>query len=261
MTRSSIAVAACATALWSTAPMLGAQGTSSLPVELTRAIAYYATLTSYADAGTVTVDTGALVDRARFTTYFRRASRDLFYDFQPLTSVTTQTGFTIDMRAYRSVLWMSRGVMQTYQTPTPQPLQQIGSDAGAQVRALAGLSHPTNGTAIMIPSLLYPQARLPSAILQIETATAAGVEPVDGHPCHKITGTAAAYYPSGKRTGVRPVTVWIDADTQLVRRVLEDTPERYGDGKATLKITFDYRPQANPALDDSRFQFTPPAKL
>ena len=75
-----------------------------------------------------------------------------------------------------------------------------------------------------------------------------------------MVGTAAAYYPTGQRTGIRPVTVWIDTDTRLVRRVLEDTPEGYGDGKATLRVTLDYQPQANQALDDSRFQFTPPKK-
>ena len=252
------AAIACATWLYSGASLLGAQATTSLPPELTRSIAYYATLTSYADSGTVTVDTGALVDKARFTTYFRRASRDLFFDFQSLSSVTVKTGHTIDMRVYRVVVWMFNGGMQTYQTPTPQPLQQVGSNAGAQVRALSGASPATKGAAIMIPSLLYSQARLPSSILQLETATVTGVEPINGRACHKITGTAAAYYPSGRRTGIRPVSVWIDTETQLIRRVVEDTPEGYGDGKATLRITFDYQPQANPAIDDSKFQFKVP---
>ena len=258
MTLRPLAAIACAALLYAGAPLVGAQAASSLPPELTRAIAYYATLTSYADSGTVTVDAGALVDKARFTTYFRRASRDLFFDFQSLSSVTVSTGYTIDMRAHRVVLWMFKGAMQTYQTPTPQPLEEIGSDSVAQVRALSGISHPTTGAAIMIPSLLYPQARLTSAILQIETATVIGVEPINGRPCHKVSGTAAAYYPSGQRTGIRPVSVWIDTETQLIRRVIEDTPEGYGDGKATLRITFDYQPQANPAIDDSKFQFKVP---
>jgi outer membrane lipoprotein-sorting protein len=246
---------------WST-PQLSAQSPAakSLPEVLTKAIANYTTLQSYADSGTVTVDTGGTVDKGRFTTYVRRASRDLYFDYQALTSLTVSTKFTIDMRDFRNVLWMFNGAMQTYQTPTPEPLQLVGTDSGAQVRALAGLSHSTHGAAIMITSLLYSQARLPSAILQIEEASVAGTEPIEGRPCHKVVGTAAAYYPNGQRTGVRPVTVWIDTETQLVRRVLEDTPEGYGDGKATLRITFDYQPRANPVLDDSKFKFTPPAK-
>jgi hypothetical protein len=254
------ATIACAAALFSSVAIVDGQVKRSLPPELSKAIAYYATLTSYADTGTVTVDTLGMLDKARFTTYFRRASRDLFVDFQSLSSVTVKTGYTIDMRSHRSVLWMFGGAMQAYQVPTPEPLQVIGSDAGAQVRALSGLSYGTRGAAIMITSLLYSQARLPSAILQIEEAKVDGVESIDGRSCHKVTGTAAAYYPSGKRTGVRPVTVWIDTESSLVRRVLEDTPEGYGDGKATLRITFDYQPQANPALDDGKFQFKPPAK-
>ena len=249
--------AACG--LLSTPPLTAqAPASKSLPEVLTKAVASYASLTSYADSGTVTVDSGGIVETARFSTHFRRASRDLLFDFQSLTSLTVTTRHSIDMRAYRSVLWMFKGAMQTYQTPTPQPLQAVGADAGAQVRALSGLSHSTRGAAIMITSLLYSQARLPSAILQIEQASVAGVESIGGRSCHKVTGTAAAYYPSGKRTGIRPVTVWIDTESQLVRRVLEDTPDGYGDGKATLRITFDYQPQANPAIDDARFQFKVP---
>ena len=72
-----------------------------------------------------------------------------------------------------------------------------------------------------------------------------------------VTGIAAAYYPSGQRTNVRPVTVWIDAETQLVRKVLEDTPKGYPAG-SYLRITTTYEPQGNPTLDDRKFQFSVP---
>ena len=53
------------------APLVFAQATSSLPPELTTSIAYYATLTSYADSGTVTVDTGGIVDKPDPSSYGR----------------------------------------------------------------------------------------------------------------------------------------------------------------------------------------------
>jgi hypothetical protein len=128
-------------------PQLSAQSppNKSLPDQLARAIASYAALQSYADSGTVTVDTGSMVDKARFTTYFRRASRDLFFEFQSLSSLMVSTKFTIDMRAHRSVLWMFNGTMQAYKTPSVQPLEMVGSDARAQVQMLSGLAYATRG--------------------------------------------------------------------------------------------------------------------
>lgn len=230
---------------------------AALPEVLTKSMAQYATLTSYADTGTITVDTGGTLEEARFATYFRRPTRDLLFDFQALSSTTVSTKFKIDMSGYRTVVWMFKGEMQTYDQALSTH-ERITPDA--QVSALQGTGHPTHGSSIMITSLLYPEARMPSAIRQIQEATLVGVEDITGRRCHKVTGTAFAYYPSGQRTGVRPVSVWIDTETLLIRRVLEDTPEGYGDGKGVLRYTFDYVPQANPAIDDSRFQFSVPKK-
>jgi hypothetical protein len=52
------------------------------------------------------------------------------------------------------------------------------------------------------------------------------------------------------------MTVWIDAQTLLVRRVFEDTAE--GTGSDANRFTTTFEPQANPTLDDARFAFTPP---
>jgi hypothetical protein len=80
---------------------------------------------------------------------------------------------------------------------------------------------------------------------------------VSGRRCHKVMGMAAEYYPSGAMTNVRQVTVWIDAETLLVRKVFEDTPKGYPMGSySRLTVTIDA--QANPPLDDSKFQFSVP---
>ena len=122
----------------------------------------------------------------------------------------------------------------------------------------SALNEPrTKGASLLITELLFRTANLPGTLLQIEESSDAGMEDVQGHPCHKIIGVAAAYYPNGRRTGVRQVTVWIDRDSLLIRKVFEDTPKSYGpDGIS--RVTFLIDPEANPKLDDSKFEFQVP---
>lgn len=230
----------------------------ALPDVLTRAFAYYATLTSYADTGTVEREAPGILDKSKFTTYVRRPTRDLYFDYQTLTSTNPATRFTIDMSVHRTVIWMFKGEMETYGFYSKSH-EVINAENGGQVRALQGAGHATSGTSMLVPSLLYTQARLPSTFLQIEEATVAGTEEIGGRRCHKVTGVAAAYYPSGQRTGVRPVTVWIDAETQLIRRVFEDTAKGTPAGSFN-RTTITYEPQANPTLDDAKFRFTVPGQ-
>jgi hypothetical protein len=245
--------------LGTTAPVSALpQSAPALPDVLANSIKYYSTLTSYADTGTVRRESAGTVDDARFTTYFRRGTRDLFFDFQSLTSVTKGTKFSIDMSSYRNVIWMFKGEMQTYDRRTDAH-EAINPDGGGQVRALQNANYASQGVSILVPSLLYSQARLPSTILQIEEAAVAGTEDIDGRRCHKVTGVAAQFYPSGQRTNVRAVTVWIDSETQLIRRVFEDTPKNYPAG-GMLRLTITFQPQANPAIDDAKFQFKVPAR-
>ena len=66
-------------------------------------------------------------------------------------------------------------------------------------------------------------------------------------------------YPSGQITGVRPITVWIDADTYLIRKILEDTPKGSAVGRIARR-TFMIEPQANPKLEATVFNFKVPTK-
>ena len=227
----------------------------NLPPELTKAIAYYATLTSYADTGTIEVATTGIVDTSRFETALRRKTRDLYIEHQALKSVQpNNSNHTLDMSAHRYVIWMFKGEMQTYEFVTGNH-ESINGDA--QARTIQGTAHRSQGSTMLILSLIYAQARLPGAISQIEEATVAGIEEVDKRRCHKVVGVAAAYYPSGQRTNIRPVTVWIDTETQLIRKVFEDTPKGYP-ARSFSRRTTTLQPQANPALDDKKFQFKVP---
>lgn len=221
---------------------------------LARSIAVYPALGSYSDTATVVREVPGIVDRWKFRTRFRRSSLDFLFDFQGVTSQSA--GLTTDASAHRVVLWMIGGELQSYNQAAGSH-ETVPRDGGNQPAALQSASAFTAGTSILIPSLIFSKSNLPGTILQIEQATDAGFESVAGRRCHKITGTAAEYYQSGRKTNIRPVTVWIDAETLLIRKVFEDTPEGYPAGSySRLTVTID--PQANPGLDDSAFEFSVP---
>lgn len=245
-------------AVWTTAvaALLLLPAAQALPDVMTRSIAAYAALKTYSDSGTVEIETPGLVDRAKFTTRFRRPNGDLYLDYQAIESYYPATKSKVDLNMYRTVIWMLTGHMETYD----RSLQAHNIiDAGGQATALTGATAATNGISMLIPSLLYPQAKMRSTLFEIEEASDAGFENVGKHRCHKIKGIAAQYYPSGARTGVRPVTVWIDADTLLLRKVFEDTPKGYTLG-AYRRVTVTIDPQPNVPLDDAKFQFAVPSQ-
>jgi hypothetical protein len=231
------------------------QARRALPDVLKTAVATYAALQSYADTGSIRVEVPGIVDEARFTTRFRRASSDLYFEYQGLTSTNPGTKFTIDMRQQRTVVWMSGSQMQKFDFASRT--HELVPPGAGQVRALQGLTHPTHGTSILVPSLLYPKAQLPSAILQLESANVMGTEMVGSRRCQKLAGVAAARYPSGQRTGARDVTIWIDVESALIRKVFEDTPESFAPG-AYQRTTITIDPQANPTIPDDAFTFTTP---
>lgn len=222
---------------------------------LARSIALYPTLASYADTGTVVREAPGIVDEWKFRTFFRRSSSDLLFDFQGVTS--TSAGLETDASAQRLVLWMISGELQSFNQSLGVH-ETIPRDSGNQPAALQRATSYTAGTSILVPSLLYARANLPGTLLQIADAKDEGFEAVDGHRCHKIAGVAALYYQSGQRTQVRPVTVWIDSETLLVRKVFEGTPEGYPAGSYS-RLTITIEPQANPPLADDNFQFTVPS--
>ena len=240
--------------------VLGAMGTSSVPAQstgsdvLARSIALYPTLKSYADTGTVVREAAGSVERWKFTTYVREPM-DFYFDFQGITW-TPGPAPPVDMSHHRMVLWMIKGELQAFN----QHLRTHATyprEGGKQRGALQGAGAGTAGTSILIPSLIYAKSNLPGTILQIQQATDAGFEAVNGRRCHKIIGMAAQYYPSGQVTNVRQVAVWIDAETLLVRKIFEDTPKGYPAGSYS-RLTVTIEPQANPTLDDGKFQFTVP---
>ena len=255
MLRAMLAALGAAAAL---APVAGPArgGRAALEAEdaLRRSAAAYAALAGYADTGTVVEDAGGFKDKYAFRTYFTRQPRNLFLDFSMIESEYTD-GFKIK-GTYGTVIWMENGLLQTYDIKT-QEQATYPEDGGRQVEALKNATYGTKGVSVIVPSLIYTKAGMASVIQATEEATAAGSEPVDGRPCLKVTGIERWRYPSGQVTGVRPVTIWIDAETYLIRKIFQDTPKSMTRGSVSRRTTT-FHPHANPTLGPASFRYTAP---
>jgi outer membrane lipoprotein-sorting protein len=211
---------------------------------LIRSRAKYAALKSYADTGTVITEynpgAGAtLTERHKFTTYFR-APKQFSFEFK--AESTERLAIWIDGAEVQS-WWSATGVHDTY----PQ-------GQGASGFAMATL--PTKGSVVQIASLLFPG--LQSATTDLTEARLIGSESIGGKTCHKIAGIVALAYSNGVVTSTRPTTVWIDAESLLLRKIVEDTP-RGSPGGIIDRVTTIFEPRANPDLKGLQFRFSIPA--
>lgn len=111
-------------------------------------------------------------------------------------------------------------------------------------RALAAASGVSSGSSSRIPSLLLPHTSWGGGLRQLSEARVAGREPVDGAPCVRIEALR----------GDRPLTLWIDEHTGLLRRCHET---RELDTTRT-ETTTTYRPEVGATIDPATFGFEPP---
>ena len=206
--------------------------------------ARYASLRSYADTGVIEFESGTLVapthDRHTFTTFYR-APRLFRFEFVKQNN-TDRTVIWSDADNFYS-WWQTTGVQSTY-------------PKGTGANAFVNSGYPTRFSNAVIASLLFPGAGLVSMLAEFDDITEQGTDLVDGRPCHKLTGVAQdTYGRTGKTVNLRKVTVYIDEQTLLVRRVVEDWRAMAGQ---VTRQTITFRPYANPTLVDTTFKFTPP---
>jgi hypothetical protein len=221
---------------------------------LQRTRALYPTLESYADSGTVTEETSGLINRSSFRTYYMSAPRNFFFDYRQIVSEYT-TGQQVPL-TNRMVLWMLNGHLESWSTGGSH---QDFPDGSNQVGAFVQMAAGTSGAAVLIPSLIYVKANLVTTIQELGDVTSAGFENLRGRRCYKLMGIARSVYPSGQVVNVRPATVWIDAETFLIRQVFTDTPKGYPVGQR-YRLTIALEPRLNPPLPDSLFAFTVPSE-
>jgi outer membrane lipoprotein-sorting protein len=236
--RTAVTITACAGLSFAHGPSLAV---SSEDV-LAKTQAAYAALKSYSDTGSVDTEFGPKEGLVRehhtFKTLYR-APRHFLFDFVKAENADRFVVWSDD-EAFHS-WWQATGVAEIY----PK-----GQGAGAFV---AG-SVPTLSALVETAPLLFSGAGLTGPITEFGDGKVAGSEAIDGHPCQKLVGIGKSMYGTGAVVNVRPMTIWIDAQTSLVRRVFEDS----SDGATISRSTTTFDPQLNPTLDDAKFLFTPP---
>lgn len=213
---------------------------------LERTRAAYAALRSYEDTGTVDVEFGpagnVVRERHTFATSYR-APRLFYFDF------------TKHLKLDRYVVWSDEQVFHSWWQATGV---ETSYPKGQGSAAIALAAPPTKNSISLITPLLFPKAGLSGTLTEFGDSATAGEETVDGRKCHKLTGIASSVYATQHVVNVRKTTVWIDAESFLVRRIVEDAPEGTPAGSG-MRVTTTFLPQANPALEDRRFVFTKPA--
>ena len=208
---------------------------------LARSLNAYHTLRSYSDSGEVLseyrgVGAGATsTTKDSFTTSFQ-APRAYVFQF-------TKDG------GERYVIWTVDG--ETHDWWSATHVHSVHRVGPAQAFALG--STPTRGSSMMLPPVLFPHAQLHGPLTDIQELSLGKDETVDGHACYTIKGKEKA----GFGQDLRPITVWIDHDTLLVRRILEDTPESSPQGSIS-RLTTTLKPAANPTLQAGSLFFDPP---
>ena len=202
----------------------------------------YAQLKSYSDTGVVLYQFGAdSEDKHSFSTAFNRSPRHLLLDFHKQGG--DRYVIWADPDAFHT-WWKTTGQQTNYPNPNNTPAISV-SDLNSQ------------GTALKIPTLLYAKA-FGAAMLNIADPAVDGNEEMGGRRCHRIIGRMSDVYgATGNEVNIRKVTVWIDTDSFLVRKMVEES--KAPPGQRNRKITI-YEPRANPTLDDAKLKFIPPTE-
>jgi len=196
----------------------------------------YGALSSYSDSAVIVREYGA-TDRHTFTTYFNRLPRHFLLDFHK------QGGD-------RYVVWGDPDGFHTWWKTTTQTTDYPNPNNAAAI-TLSG--PPTETAVVKVPTLLYSKANLGGDFANFEDARIEANEDIGGHHCYRLTGKASdSYSASGKEVNIRKMTLWIDTESFLLRRVREEWPPI---GGTSTRVTTTYEPQANPKIEDAKFKF------
>jgi outer membrane lipoprotein-sorting protein len=211
------------------------------PGLLARVKQTYAGLTTYSDNATIDIEQAlpgvstTLKASHSFSTKFTRP-RQFKFDFR-------------EGEGDRYVIWASGDSFFTWWKST-SVTEEYPKGEGATAFATAQL--PTAGGALMVSPLLFAEAGLVGPLTGLETPEFAGAETLDGRETYKIKDDVRLNHWSD---ATRPTTVWIDAESFLVRKVLEERPSNTD---LTDTITTIINPQTNPTIPANEYRFTPP---
>jgi hypothetical protein len=206
----------------------------------------YAALKSYADSGAVTTEYNGgsgptITEHHTFVTYFR-APKQFFFDFKADRSASGD----------RFVLWIDGAEVHTWWQATGVHEKY---EKGQGPTGFANGVLPTKGSVTIVASLLFPG--LQSVMTDLQKPRVLSPETLDGRPCARIIGDFAPAYSNGAVTSTSSVTVWIDSDSLLVRKILVETPNESPRGVIDRSIAM-FAPHANPELKTTLFRFSVP---
>ena len=206
---------------------------------LHRTLLVYGSCRTYADRGRFTVyaydrHRAGQPREAEFATVFRRPSQ-LRFDVRDSDDTTPWHDEAV-------VCWNGGGVL------TWRPLLDDQEESSSMERALARATGLSPGAADYIPHLLLQR---PWSFALERRAHLLGTRVLDGAECHKISFNS--------ESGDRAYTLWIDAHTYLVRRLLE---VRARDASAPrnerrIQTVFCMSPEVDVGVDEDLFHYGP----
>ena len=201
----------------------------------------YGALKSYSDSGVVLYEyASSSQDRYTFTTAFNRAPRHFLLDFHKPGG--DQYVIWGDPDAFHT-WWKTTGQQTDYPNPNNAP-------------AIASSGYNTVGSAAKIPTLLYSKAALGGNFSNYADVELDGTEVIGGRRCYRLIGRASDFYQAtGREVAIRRMTVWIDAESSLIRQIREESKALPGQ---ISRVTTTYQPNADMTIDMGRFKFTPP---
>lgn len=124
--------------------------------------------------------------------------------------------------------------------------------------ALAGATGISGGSAFTIPNLLMPTEIHGWSLTDLKFLRRISDARVDGRRCIRLVGMQVLSLAGHARAASqqRPTTLWVDAESFLVRRI--DSGSDFGDFRTETTVT--YEPQVNIAIDHADLEFNAPSR-
>ena len=201
----------------------------------------YERLNSYSDSGVVVNEFGkSSQNRHTFTTFFKRSPRSFVFDFH------SQAGD-------RYVVWADQDAFHTWWKTTNQTTDYPNPN---NIPAVNQSVRQTKGAVTIISELLFHTDAILGVLANFANSAVDGTEQIDGHKCYRIIGRVSDFYgKTGREVNVRTGTLWIDAESYLVRKEREDFAALPGQTERSVIM---FNPKANPDLDSGTLRFAPP---
>ncbi|MEZ5416149.1 MAG: hypothetical protein R2708_02265 [Vicinamibacterales bacterium] len=182
---------------------------------------------------------GPVVTETHGVTMHFRAPRHFFFEFAEDDAAGGD----------RVVIWCDGGDFQSWWKTTR--VHEVYS-GGRGATAFATASYPTRGAALHVAPLLFPQAQLHGPLTDFSPQTEPATESHEGRTLLRVTGDSTGHFGPARST-----TIWVDAATSMVVKIVEDTP-RGSPGGSVNRITTAIVNAVNPPLEDARFRFEVP---